>query len=189
MKYSNKFKKILFEKIASLSSTEHEEILKIIKSKDINYSQNKNGVFFNLSVLDDDTIEYINNFVEYCLSNKKELDEYDKKLNDCKLNNNFDTIMNISLDKMEKLDEEEFHRKDNHDGWESINTLPNKKTQRLINFIEKMTNDKEKCGKKKTNVKFHNARKKYSKKVYNDRKYDDTVSDGELVREDYLLKN
>jgi hypothetical protein len=189
MKYSNKYKKALFEKISSLSSTEHEEILKIIKGKDINFSQNKNGVFFNLSVLEDDVIEYINNFVEFCLSNKKDLDEYDKKLNDCKINNNFDTIMNISLDKMEKLDEEEFLNKDKDDGWESINTLSSKKTQRIINFIEKMTNDKDKCVKKKTNVKFHNARKKYSKKVYNDRRYDDTGLDGDLYREDFLLKS
>lgn len=188
MKYSSKFKKALFEKISSLSSTEHEEILKIIKSKDINYSQNKNGVFFNLSVLDDGTIEYISDFVEFCLSNKKDLDEYDKKLNDCKLNNNFDTIMNISLDKMERLDEEEFLNKDKDDTWEKINELPSKKTQRIINFIEKMTNDKDKCGKKKTNIKFHNARKKYSKRVYSERKYEELVCDGDLSREDFLLK-
>lgn len=188
MKYSSKVKKALFEKIRSLSSTEHEEILKIVKSKDINYSQNKNGVFFNLSVLDDETIEYINKFVEFCLSNKKDLDEYDKKLNDCKLNNNFDTIMNISLDKMERLDEEEFLNKDKDDGWEKIDDLPSRKTQRIINFIEKMTNDKEKCGKKKTNIKFHNARKKYSKRVYNERKYEEMANEGDLSREDFLLK-
>ena len=45
-KFTNKFKKSLFEKINNLSSTEHEEIYKIITSNSINISKNKNGVFF-----------------------------------------------------------------------------------------------------------------------------------------------
>ena len=91
--YSNKYKKLLFEKINSLSSTEHEEVFKIIKSNNINYSKNKNGVFFNISNIHDDIVKHIDEFVLFCVSNKKELDEYDKKLNECKLNNNFQNIM------------------------------------------------------------------------------------------------
>ena len=189
MKYNNKYRKNLFEKINSLSSTEHEEILKIIKLKNVNFSQNKNGVFFNLSVLDDEVIEYIEDFVNFCLSNNKDLDEYDKKINECKMNNNFDTILNISLDKMEKLDETELSKKDKHEDWECLNNLNSKKTQRLINFIEKLTNDKEKIGKKKANVKFHNARKKYSKRVMSDKKNEEFGQEDDLKEEDVLIKN
>ena len=83
MNYNNKFRKMLFEKINTMTKTEHEEIFKIIKekNKDIPYSKNKNGIFFNLSSIDDNTIHDINNFVNYCISNKQELDDYDKKIN------------------------------------------------------------------------------------------------------------
>lgn len=186
-KYNNKYRKALLRKVSDLSSTEHEEILKIIKNGNVNFSQNKNGVFFNLSILEDNIIEEIDKFVDFCLSNNKDLDEYDKKINECKLNNNFDTILNISLDKMEKLDETELAN-EKKDDWECLNTLSSKKTQRLINFIEKMTNDKEKLGKKKANVKFHNARKKFSKKNL-DKRCDDALEEDELVEDSYLIKN
>ncbi len=169
MSYNNKFRKNLLEQISSLSSTEHGEIFKMIRTHEVNFTQNKNGVFFNLSVLDDTLIEEIHNFVSYCVSNKKQLDEYECKLNECKLNNNFDTILNIPLDKMEKFEQNPVQKED----WSCLNNLQSSKTQRLVNFIEKMSLDKEKVVKKKANVKFCNARKKYAKRTVVDKKLEE----------------
>ena len=182
MAYNNKFRKSLLEQISSLSSTEHGEIFKMLRNHGINFTQNKNGIFFNLTALDDSLVEEIYNFVSYCVSNKKQLDEYDKKLNECKLNNNFETILNIPLDKMEKFDDKLPEKNE----WSCIDTMQSSKTQRLVNFIEKMSLDKEKIVKKKANVKFYNARKKYAKKTLVDRKNEDL--DCELVREEVPMK-
>lgn len=189
IEYSNKFRKILFDKISNLSTTEHEEIFKMVKSNDISFTQNKNGIFFNISTIDDCVIEEIDNFVTYCMSNKTILDEYDKKLNECKINNNFDNIIPAAyvdapclyLDHAVKI---------NDDEWVCLSSIDSKKIQKITNFVEKMAVDREKIGKKKMNVKFHNARKKYAKRVYNtDKRFgsnDDSVEiESELTKESY----
>ena len=97
---TNKQKKNLFEKINSLSKTEHEEIYKIIQTHNntveskILFSKNKNGIFFNLSEIDDKLYEQLEHFVNFCIANKKNLDDYDKKINECKLSNNYNYINN-----------------------------------------------------------------------------------------------
>lgn len=187
--YSTKQKKQLLEKINNLTSTEHEEIFNIIlrsisDEKKINYTTNKNGVFFNLSTLEEATIDEIEKFVDFCYANKKDLDEYDKRLNECKATTN---IINLNL--------ETIVEKKGCDtalpicDWNTINidqTLDNKQTQSIVNFIERLHSDKS--GKKKLNVKFHNAKKKYAKKVVSDAKFEyDLLS--ELCQEEYLLKD
>lgn len=179
--YNNKFRKVLFEKINTMTRTEHEEIFKIIREKnsDVNYSRNKNGVFLNLSSLTDDTIEHINNFVNYCISNKKELDDYDKKINECKINNNFNNIV-VSLDNVPRQNLIE-----PLEDWNSIVTEP-KSIQKITTFVEKMINDHDRIGKKKANQKFSNAKKKFSKKVCIERKFE-TEDSTELYCESYVI--
>jgi hypothetical protein len=77
-------KKRLVEKINILGATEHMEILRIINQNNVPMTENKNGFFFNLSTIDDDTYTIISDFVNYCCENKSELDEYDQKLHECK---------------------------------------------------------------------------------------------------------
>jgi hypothetical protein len=183
--YTNKTRKVIFDRINSLSSTEHEEIFKIIRQYNVIYSQNKNGIFFNLSNLSDDVVKNIDEFVSYCMSNKKDLDEYDKILNECKINNNINTLPAIktSLDQMGKL----------HIAHEQNMTKPSWKSaqideismERLMKFVDRMTHDKEKIGKKKMNLKYNNAKKKYSKKN-SDKKIDSDITDI-LQYEQYLL--
>lgn len=183
--YSTKHKKQLLEKINNLTSTEHEEIFNIIlrSISDVNYTTNKNGIFFNLSTLEDETIEEIEKFVDFCYANKKDLDDYDKRLNECKANTN---IINLNL--------ETIVEKKGCDtalpicDWSNVNidqTLDSKNAQCIVNFIERLYSDK--TGKKKLNVKFHNAKKKYAKKATSDAKFEyDLLS--ELEFEEYLLK-
>jgi hypothetical protein len=181
--YNNKFRKQLFEKINSLSSTEHEEIYRIILSSAVNTSKNKNGVFFNLSGIDEDIIEKIDTFVNYCMSNKHELDEYDKRLNECKLNNKYSDIVNMNI-KLEELVDADSKVKPKDD-WSKMK-LESKSVTRFTILTDKMSEDRDKLHIKKLNSKFINAKKKYSKRIVIDKKFDyENII--ELTQEPYLL--
>jgi hypothetical protein len=81
-------KKRLLHKIEQLGSTEHTEIFKICKMHGVSITETRlNGVFFNLTTLSDDVFFKIEDFVNYCHSNKSELDAYDQRLNECKFYN------------------------------------------------------------------------------------------------------
>lgn len=191
MEYTNKQRKALFDRINSLSSTEHEEILKIVKNYNATYSQNKNGIFFNLSGLSDDAVGEIDNFVNYCISNKKELDEYDKIINECKMSNNLKTIiapnntiptLNTSLANMGRMDASPNVQVDT---WASLK-VDEATVDKFVKFVDKVNQDKDKIGRKKMNVKYNNAKKRYSKKI-SERKFDTDQHDV-LLSENYLLE-
>lgn len=167
MEYTNKQRKFLFDRINTLSSTEHEEIYKIIKTNGISYSQNKNGIFFNLSTLSDNVVKDIDNFVVYCISNKKELDAYDKILNECKITNN---ISSISPSPIQTNTIQQ-------DSWIVDDPLYDK----FMKFVDKFALDKEKISKKKINIKYNNARKKFAKKSINTVEMPDLLSEEKYV--------
>ena len=50
-------------KIENLSKIEKIEVFKIIKTYDVFYTQNKNGIFLILNKLDEKVINKINNFL------------------------------------------------------------------------------------------------------------------------------
>lgn len=170
-KYCNKKKKSLYERICLLSKTEHEEIYKILKVYNmsnvqrINFSYNKNGIFFNLSGIEDSLFEQLENFVNYCINNQKDLDDYDKKINECKINNNFNNIIHINFETMPK--ETELIRKQNAEteDWNQVLTDA-KSIQRVSHYVEKLMSDRDRIGRKKVNAKFNNAKKKFGKKIY-----------------------
>lgn len=185
--YTNKQRKALLDKINTLSSTEHEEIYRIICAHAISVSKNKNGVFFNLSAIGDDVVKQISLFVEYCLSNKEKLDEYDKRLNECKMMNKFGKIENMNI-KLEELVTVDNH--DVKDNWSNLK-FDAKTNARVVQVIQKMTEDRDRLCVKKTNSKYITAKKKYSKKCNIDveilRKKFDFETCEELVNEQYLI--
>ena len=92
--FTTRDRALLSQRINDLGETEHGEILKILHRHDINQTSNRNGIFVNLSTIDDVVIEEISNFVNYCISNKAELDAYDKRINECKIRQEYNDIMN-----------------------------------------------------------------------------------------------
>lgn len=180
--YTNKQCKALLEKINNLSSTEHSEILKIIKQNDTPYTQNKNGIFFNLSTLKDETVKDIESFVVYCMSNKRELDEYDKLLNECKINNNINIMsINTSVEELMRKPKVEKTWSNLESSYEKTdNTFDN-----FYKFVDRVSQDKEKIYKKKLNIKFNNAKKRYSRKIV-DKKFDIDQTD-HLRLEEYIV--
>jgi hypothetical protein len=79
-------RKRLLQKITQLGKTEHTEILKICQVNNVVLTHTRlNGVFFNMTSLPDAVFDEIERFVTYCHANKTALDEYDHKLQECKL--------------------------------------------------------------------------------------------------------
>lgn len=155
--FTNKQRKALVNQISLLSSTEHEEILKILIKHDISYSQNKNGIFFNISTIDDSIVDEIHLLVQFCLNQQQELEQYDIKINECKMTTNvqrvdikkhFETTAKLQKDETIRLHEK----------------MDNVSIEKLNIFMEKMKQDREKLGKKKTNTNFLNATKRFIKK-------------------------
>ena len=193
--YSNKFRKLLFDKINILSSTEHEEIFRIISKYNIDFTQNKNGIFFNISAIDDEIIKEIDCFVTYSLNNSKELDEYDKKLNECKINQKFDnmvcchnqfsssSLLNSNNNNNTPNDFNNSVKVGGEIDWAKILNNDAKKMKNVTTFVDMMNQDRDKICKKKINVKFYNAQKKYSKKYMTDKKIVDFSE--ELQKEEY----
>jgi hypothetical protein len=160
------------DRIANLGTTEHLEIYKIIQSMSVSYSENNNGIFFNLTTLPEEVIKQIDDFVNYCYENKTELDEYDQKLNECKYRNNINIINNVAYTSSinEPIDKKEKWK-------ELIESID--KTHIVKTFIDKISNNMEKHSSKRGGTKFLIARKKYSKKMgfeidLNDNLYQET---------------
>lgn len=187
MMMNNRYKKALIEKISKLSKIEHEEIFKLMKSKNEAFTQNKNGVFFNLSMISDEIVTEVEQFVDFCLKNKQELDDYDKKLNECKISNNYTLLNRADANDSFKLDvvlatKETIEQENN---WlELINE--SKYTEKLTSFMENLNESVEKLNKKKNSTKFINAKKKYARKVVNDKKIEMELP-SELAVEPYLI--
>ena len=96
-----KFLRKLQENVAKLDKLEQYEIFKIIKTYNNKLTENKNGIFINLSSLDKSCIHKIHNFIRYSLDNKKRLDNMEvlsqKLFKNSILNNeykNFDVSQN-----------------------------------------------------------------------------------------------
>lgn len=84
-------RKLLMQRIQELGSTEHAEIFKMLSASGIDYSQNNNGVFVNLSAVPPSVLREINTFVSFCIDNNHNLIEYDKRMSECKMNTNTNT--------------------------------------------------------------------------------------------------
>jgi len=160
---SSRQKKQLRDKINRLSFTEHEEIFKILKEQNCNFTQNKNGTFFDISNIEENVFLTVQQFVDFCLLNKIELDEYDKRIKECKINNNFEKLQ-ASTPLTEVITAEE-----PEEDWQALLTTvkSNEKVNAFVNLLE---NNSERLSIKKTNTKFMNTKKKYSKKFTSEKK-------------------
>tara|TARA_Y100000591_G_C21783715_1_gene672564 strand:+ start:676 stop:939 length:264 start_codon:yes stop_codon:yes gene_type:complete len=73
--YLNNLKK----KILSLNETEYKEVYKIILNNNISHTKNSNGVFINLKLLNNRTIEEIESLLKYYDDYKKNINKIDIK--------------------------------------------------------------------------------------------------------------
>jgi len=82
MVYSLADKKVIMTRIQNLKSKKHYlNIYKIIKENNVSYSQNINGIFINLTNIEDPILDKIIEYLTYVESRNTEIDsEFYKKV-------------------------------------------------------------------------------------------------------------
>ena len=64
--------------VSNLSTTEIDELFKILHSTKCEYSRNDNGIFINLRWVDESVLRKIEQFMAFCNKNRIELEKYEK---------------------------------------------------------------------------------------------------------------
>jgi hypothetical protein len=75
-------RKFFFENIKNLVKNEYEELYRILKRGEEEYTENSNGIFFNVLSISEDTFLKMNEYMTFCLKNRKEHEERLKELNE-----------------------------------------------------------------------------------------------------------
>ena len=82
-----KERKEIFENINILVKSEHEEIFKIIRKHKITYTENSNGIFFDLNTVSDDALQQIKEYIVFCLKTRQEHESRLKDLESIRIQN------------------------------------------------------------------------------------------------------
>lgn len=77
-------KKVLLD-LKSLVKSEQEQIFLILKKHKLEYSENSNGVFFDLSRIPREPFEEIQKFLSFCQANRNEFETRNKQMETSRL--------------------------------------------------------------------------------------------------------
>ena len=72
-------RKLFLEELKTLVKAEQEEIFRIIKAEKIEYSENSNGIFFDISSIPADIFEKMKQFMEFCRKNRADFADREEK--------------------------------------------------------------------------------------------------------------
>ena len=73
-------RKLFVERLSTLVKSEYEEIFRILKRSNEAFSENANGIFFNVNDISVDTFNKLQSFMDFCLENRNEQEERLKAL-------------------------------------------------------------------------------------------------------------
>jgi hypothetical protein len=73
-------RKRLHEEIKKFNRTEQEELFRILKRENEEVSENRNGIFFDLTVIKESTLTKIKEWITFCKKNTTEFEEREKEL-------------------------------------------------------------------------------------------------------------
>ena len=65
-------RKRIFDAIKTLVKPEQESIFRIIRKTKESYTENSNGIFFDLSAISDDTFLQIKDYLDFCLKTRQD---------------------------------------------------------------------------------------------------------------------
>jgi hypothetical protein len=68
----------LKDKIEKMSVLQHVELFRIIKSNDVDFNENKNGIFINLSSTDCEVVKKLQEYTEYIEEQQHIINEQEK---------------------------------------------------------------------------------------------------------------
>lgn len=80
-------RKQLFEYFKMLSKPEYEEIFRIIRKTKENYTENSNGIFFDLSGISDEAFNQMKEYINFCLKTRQEEESRLKELETIRIQN------------------------------------------------------------------------------------------------------
>jgi hypothetical protein len=69
---AHQLRKYIFDHIKSLVPSEYEEVFRIIRKNKESYSENSNGIFFDLSSVGQETLGRIKEYLDFCLKTRQE---------------------------------------------------------------------------------------------------------------------
>jgi len=75
-------RKELSKDIGTLSRPELEELYRILRREGGEFSENSNGIFFDITSLPVNVCEALKKFIDFCKSNAKNLEERNKVITD-----------------------------------------------------------------------------------------------------------
>ncbi len=73
-------RKQIYEEIKKMNRTEQEELFRILKKCNEEVSENKNGIFFDLMNLQEETIKQIQEWLSFCNKNKVQFEIREKAI-------------------------------------------------------------------------------------------------------------
>jgi hypothetical protein len=78
-------RKQLFENLKMLVASEYEEFYRILKRNNEQYTENSNGIFFDVMNLKDETFAEMEKFMEFCLKVRSDESLRLKEMNDLRV--------------------------------------------------------------------------------------------------------
>jgi hypothetical protein len=73
-------RKQYFENLKILVKSEYEEVFRILKRNKVEYTENSNGIFFDVSLLTSETFKQLEEYMEFCLQNRRADENRSKEL-------------------------------------------------------------------------------------------------------------
>lgn len=67
--------------LKGLTKAEYIEIVRILQKHEVTYSENANGIFFNIGMLDQVVFDALVKFLEFTQSNRRDLEERELIMN------------------------------------------------------------------------------------------------------------
>ncbi len=96
-------RKLVFENIKVLVKSEQEEIFRIIRKTKENYTENSNGIFFDLASVSDESFTQIKEYLNFCLKTRQEDAERLKELEVIRIQNENYVSDNENEDKIKDI--------------------------------------------------------------------------------------
>ena len=73
-------RKDVFEEVKRFNRTELEELYKVLRQAGEEVSENRNGMFFDLLSIKDDTVVKIKELIQFCIENRADFEIREKAM-------------------------------------------------------------------------------------------------------------
>lgn len=135
-------KKKLIELCKNLTKLEYIEIFNIIQQNNGQYSENKNGIFVNLSNISEHILDKIFNFLNFIKHNKEDLNKYEeyvnttqKKITDS--NESIECLTTDSVENTENISNNVYDTSDNNSKYLSFSSEEDEDVENKISLKKK----------------------------------------------------